>query len=147
MNKVKNLGNKILKEEIINKIQKVSPKLISLLEEAMLNDCTFEEAALYAKISRSGLYNIFKAYPEFKQYLNNLRDYTVILARKTVIDKIRSGDIATAKWYLERKRPKEFSQKVSPQLQFQSKVIHSYLPDVDQNIKDGQSIVTGKIAL
>ena len=73
-------------------------------------DCTMEEIAFYANISKQTLYNWMESDKKFKERLDELRTNPVLKARRTIVDKLDNAE--HAKWYLERKRKTEFSQKI-----------------------------------
>lgn len=110
------------------------------LEEAFSNSYTYEQAALYAKISASTLHQATKDYPEFKAYLESLRELHAMKAKENIGKALSSGNIAVSQWLLERKEPKNYAPKNNLDVEIKSKVIKSYLPPVDEKIEDGQRI-------
>lgn len=91
-----------------------SPMVEEVLEKlryAFMVGSTDEEACQYADISTDNLYNYQKAHPEFKEEKEALKNRQVLKARVKVFSSIDS-DIDTARWFLEKKRRKEFGNKV-----------------------------------
>lgn len=54
-------------------------------------------------------------------------------AKLTVADALREGDVKTAKWYLERKAPDEFSTKAS--IEFENAVVALTLDEKEEALK------------
>lgn len=81
------------------------------LFEGFAIDCTDEEACLYANVSKNDfLRHIATAEGgEFIEHVKNLRNAPVLIARETLVNDL--GNIETAKWHIERKRPEEFNLK------------------------------------
>lgn len=84
-----------------------TPELRKKIEMAASYDCTHNEMALYAGISRETLHQIFKADEQFSDRIKTLRDTPVMLARETVIKAMKKRPKLAFK-YLERKVRKEF---------------------------------------
>ena len=88
----------------------VTPKIIEKLEKAFLIGCTDLEACLYAKISKSTLYNYQNEHPEFVERKEALKENPCLISRKTVVRSLtRNPDIALK--YLERKKRAEFATR------------------------------------
>ena len=87
----------------------VTPEVLRKLEEAFALGCTDLEACVFADISKSTLYDYQLANPEFTNRKEELKEKPVLKARKAVIKVL--DDPEHAKWFLERKLKKEFSQR------------------------------------
>lgn len=87
----------------------VTEEALQKLEYAFSIGCTDIEACLYSDISKSTLYNYQNENPDFLERKEKLKETPVLKARTTVFDDIKQVD--TAKWYLERKKRAEFSQR------------------------------------
>lgn len=83
-----------------------TPEVIQKLEQVFAMDGTVKEACLYAGISPSTYYDWVKDLPELSERFEALREKPVLKARETVINSLKTPD--GARWYLERKRRKEF---------------------------------------
>ena len=94
----------------------VTPEVLSKLEIAFSCGCPVTEACLVAGIARNTYYNFLKARPEYEDRFQALRDKPVLEARKRIAEQIPE-DTKTAQWFLERKRPDEFSPKAMVQHQ------------------------------
>lgn len=68
---------------------------------------TDEEACVYVGISVDQLKYFIELHPEFSAIKAQLKEYPNLKARRTVVDAL--GEADNAKWWLERKRKKEFS--------------------------------------
>lgn len=79
------------------------------LEQAFAIDSTVEEACSYADISRDAFYDYIKKNPKFSDRIADLRQRPILLARQTIVSGLNSPE--HARWYLERKRKKEFSSR------------------------------------
>ena len=90
----------------------MTEKTIQKLEQAFSYGATDSEACIYAEISRASLYDYQRKNPDFLDKKNAWKEKPVLQARKTIIDALKSGDVKTACWYLERKKKDEFSTKV-----------------------------------
>jgi len=90
------------------------PETIEKLEEVFRIGGTDLEACLHADVSSAALYNFQNRYPAFVERKNKLKESLTLRARlnvaKALNDKM-NPDVDISKWYLERKRRDEFSQK------------------------------------
>ena len=89
---------------------KNTPEVRKKLEEAAALDCTIEEMCFYAGIAKPTYYDYLEADPEFSARLTALREQPVLKARTTIVKALEKNP-ATAAWYLERKRKKEFAER------------------------------------
>lgn len=85
------------------------PEAVKKLEEAFAMDCDVSEACLFANISRTTYYEWIKEDKELADRFEELRNEPFLKARKTIIDNLHNEE--TAKWYLERKKKKEFAAR------------------------------------
>ena len=79
------------------------------LRQAYSLDCPDSEAAALAGISGSSLARYLASHPSFSAEKEALKLKPFLSARNTIIKGIVEGDKDTARWYLERKRKREFS--------------------------------------
>lgn len=86
--------------------------VLQKLEQAFTMDMTDLEACLYAGISAGTLYNYQKEKPEFLERKQMLKNSLSLKAKTNVAIKINKGDVQESKWWLERRRKKEFSPRV-----------------------------------
>lgn len=90
---------------------KVTPEVVTKLEQAFSMGCTDEEACLFADISRMSLQRYQEAHPSFRDRKALLKQKLVLKARSVIAEALNRKDENTAKWYLERKAKKEFSTR------------------------------------
>jgi len=86
---------------------KMDPETVKKLEEAFALDCTVEEAAFYAGITKQTLYNWMKSFPDLKERFYELKNHPVILARTTVVAALQKSPMVALE-YLRKKRKDEF---------------------------------------
>ena len=87
----------------------IAGNVVTKLEQAFAIDATISEACSYAGVSRKVFYEYMKRHPEFGDRIADLREKPVLKARMTVVNSLEQPE--HAKWYLERKRKKEFTAK------------------------------------
>jgi hypothetical protein len=87
----------------------MTPETIDKLEYVFALGGTDKEACLDAGISIQALYDYQIRNPEFAERKSLLKEAPVLLARKTIVDKL--GNLDNAQWFLTRKRRKEFADK------------------------------------
>lgn len=103
------------KRERINKkiaegVSKMTPEAINKLEIAFSNDCSIDEACLFAGITPPTYYKWLKKNPKLVKRFELLRN-TLILSARTRVAKGISESYSNAMDYLSRKRKSEFSTK------------------------------------
>ena len=86
---------------------KMTPETIDKLRQAYLIGATNEEAAHYASISPTTIYNYIESYPEFLEQINAWKSEPILKAKQTVVKGL--DDIKNSQWYLERKAKAEFA--------------------------------------
>jgi len=89
----------------------MTPETVAKLEQAFASAFTDEQACIFADISKNTLYDYIKQNPSFSYRKEQLKKRVDIKAKTKVIEAINIGDMATAKWWLERKCKDEFSLK------------------------------------
>lgn len=88
-------------------------EVVGKLERAWACGCPDTEACLFANISRSTLHDtIFTTDPKLKERRDELKDQPAMNARINIVESIEEKDLENSKWYLERKKKKEFSSRV-----------------------------------
>jgi predicted DNA-binding protein YlxM (UPF0122 family) len=97
-------------QPLVEKSQKLTDLVRQQIEEAAAMDCTIEEIALYANVSRQALYNWFNSFPELKERVDTLRNDPFLKARSTIIKALSNPDHAFR--YMERKKKFEFGPNV-----------------------------------
>jgi len=87
----------------------MTPETIAKLEQAFTMDMTDLEACLYTNIAKTQLYDYQNKNPEFKDRKELLKNSLSLKAKAILAKKINDGDAMDAKWWLERRRKREFS--------------------------------------
>ena len=89
---------------------KMTPEVVTKLEQAFSMGCTDEEACLFADISRMSLQRYQEAHPSFRDRKALLKQKLVLKARSVIAEALNRKDENTAKWYLVRKKKDEFGK-------------------------------------
>lgn len=89
---------------------KMTEEVITALRQAYLVGATNEEAAHYAGISPSTIYNHIEKNPEFLEQIAAWKSEPILKAKQTVV-KALANDTKNAQWYLEKKA-KDFKTKI-----------------------------------
>lgn len=97
----------------------VTPEILERLRTAFAIGATDEEAAAFAEIGVSTLYDYQKKNKGFSEEKEALKKKPILMAKMTVVRSL--NEPKDAQWYLERKLKKEFSLR--------SEVEHSGDPD------------------
>lgn len=95
----------------------VTPEVISKLEKAFAMGSSVTEACFYADISRQVYYQYINSHPDLKDRVKRLQSNPVLRARNVIMTALSEGDVAIAKWYLERKRRIEFGPNPAVSIQ------------------------------
>lgn len=90
-----------------------------------------EEKADY--LTAKELQDITIKYPEVGELYSALQLELTMVARLAVAESLKDKDTKTAKWWLERRVPEEFSTKSS--LQFENAVIEVSVKDKEEALK------------
>lgn len=93
---------------------KLTPEVRAKIEEAAALDCSVEEIAYYADISRESFYRWLKEDPEFSDRIDKLRQRPVLKARTEIVKGL-DNDKHFAMTYLTKKRGHEFGDTVKHQ--------------------------------
>jgi hypothetical protein len=108
---------------------KLTDEIVSKLKEAAGWDCTVEEMALHAGISKATYYVWCEKYPELIDEINRLRENPVLTARQTVVKSLTT-DKPMALAYLSRKKRNEFGESVKVDMNTTGAVLVSNDPAV-----------------
>ncbi len=90
-------------------------EVIAKLQYAFSIGSTSTEACNFADISTDSLYRYCRKYPEFRDKIELLQTTPTLMARMTIFKALQMGDVKTARWYMERKCPQEFSIRAADQ--------------------------------
>jgi len=112
---------------------------IAKLIEIFKLDVTIETACAYAKIDKATYFRHYKDDLDFATKIDEARNYARIVAGNLVMDAIiNKKDVASARWFLEKKYPQEFGgQQINVISNNQTKVEFVLADDI---IKKDESI-------
>lgn len=89
----------------------VTDDVLAKLKIAFQVGATDEEACRHAGISKNALISHIERHPEYKEEKEALKESSVLKARVKIFNSI-DKDVNTARWILEKKRRKEFGNKL-----------------------------------
>lgn len=89
----------------------ISERLRGRLVKAYKQGMNHKEAAIHCGIKHSNLLEYLSYDEEFRMRADGLREHLAIKAKMNVASAIEGGKMKSSQWYLERKRPEEFSTK------------------------------------
>lgn len=90
---------------------KLGPKVVTKLVAAFHKGYNDDEACFYAVISRNSYYRWYREDADFRYKIDQAKLQPNLHAKELVIDAIEGGDIASARWWLERKAKSEFGTR------------------------------------
>lgn len=97
---------------IVKKPNKMTEKVVEMLQRAFMDGSTVDEAVAVAKIDKQTYYNWRESFPEFSTKMDDARNYVDEVARMVVAKDItKNKNTETAKWWLERRKKSEFSTR------------------------------------
>lgn len=88
--------------------------VLNKLEEVFAIGGSDEEACFYADISKQTLYDYQKNNPEFIDRKEALKERPILKARQVIVKSLDNPE--HSKWYLERKKKKEFSPRIEQEV-------------------------------
>lgn len=86
----------------------MTSETIGKLEYAFAQGANDRQACFYANINPDTLYEYQKKNPEFSERKQLLKQSKMFRALEVINSALDNGDVAIARWYLERKCPEEF---------------------------------------
>lgn len=93
---------------------KITPDTVRKLEECFKCDASVAEACAYAGIGRTTYYEECKRNPEFRNNMERVQMYPLIVAKQTLFKGICSGDQKAAPLalrYLELRQPERYTPR------------------------------------
>jgi predicted DNA-binding protein YlxM (UPF0122 family) len=115
----------------------MTQKVFRLLNEAFMDNASIVEAAIYAGISKTTLYDYIKANPDYSERIKALGKLTGLNAKRNIRKEIESGKIPVSQWWLERK-DSEFKPKQDLKLDASSSLLDAIMKKrAGDNKKDG----------
>ena len=90
--------------------QVIDDAVLQKLNQAFSLGCSDEEAASFAEIAVSTIYNYQKKNPDFLEWKQQLKEKPILKARNTVVKSLDDPKIALE--YLKAKKKDEFGQRM-----------------------------------
>lgn len=85
---------------------------LSKLKAILQRGISVKKACIYAQIGEKTFYRHYNNDSEFRQIVDDCRNYVTIIASEVITEDItKNKNVSTAKWWLERKDSDEFSLK------------------------------------
>lgn len=108
------VDKKVVERECNGELEAVdiSAQAISKLEVAYKVGADDTEARLFAGLSESRFELVLQKYTLLPRYIESWKAHMELKARGVLSKALDAGDIATAKWFLERKKRGEFGNKL-----------------------------------
>lgn len=112
----------------------------SAIVDAWQNGLSDREAAFRAsknggkRYTEADIKGLVAKYPELAELREQMQSDILAKAKLNIYEKIKEGDIATSKWYLERKAAEEFSTKAA--VKFEGDVIELSIEDKEKKAKE-----------
>lgn len=82
--------------------------VVSLLVSSFHNGLTVREACWQSGISHEAYYGRLRIDEQFADTMAKAQSTILVTAKKLIVKEIREGNVAAAKWWLERKARDEF---------------------------------------
>lgn len=108
---------------------KLTPELVSKLEECAQLRATVSESCFYAGISRDSYYKWMKKYPELSDRLEELREKPFLKARQTIVNGL--ADTAVAFKFLEKEKPEDYAERLK--IETDEGGVNASTPDEDRD--------------
>lgn len=89
----------------------ISERLRAKLAKAYRRGLNHREAAVHCGIKHSDLMEYLSHDESFRMRAEGLQEHLAIQAKMNVAKSIEEGKMKPTQWYLERRRPEEFSSK------------------------------------
>lgn len=124
---------------------KYTDATVEKLVEAFSKSYSVLEACQYARINRDTFYKWLKEIPEFQDIIDEAKARPIKQAKGVIDTALKSGDVNTAKWYVERRDP-DFKPKAEIDnnlgIQETRKKIGEFLDDDDSADDVGEQPAT-----
>jgi len=90
---------------------KLDLDIVRKLVAAFNNDYNVREACVYSGIGKTTYYDWLEKNKEFADTISASQRKISMKCKLIIADRINNGDVRAAMWWLEHKRPEEFSLK------------------------------------
>lgn len=121
------------------KPKNVTAEAWNVVVDAWRNGLSDREAAIRAsktadvRIKESDIKRWVKENPDIGELRDHLQNELLSASKLVIAEAIASGDVRTAKWYLERKAASEFSTKAA--IAFENDAVSLSLEDKEKEMK------------
>ena len=119
-------------KKIGESVSKMTPEVINKLKEAFAIDPTIKDACAYAEIGETTYYRWMEENPVLREELERMRSRLPLKSHQNIASHIHQGDVGLSKWYLERRRPELFAEKLK---------IEQTTPDDEAMDKEDEAIL------
>lgn len=89
----------------------ITQDVVRILEDCLKNGFTVKKSCEIAKIGRTAYYDKVNSDKEFADKMDSAQDFATEKARQNIVMAIQENDVATSKWWLERKAKDEFGTR------------------------------------
>lgn len=120
----------------------MTEETIRKLEAAFAYGASDEDACFYAGIGKTALYDYCQEHPEFAERKEGLKTRPVMKALETVVGSL--GDPEHAKWYLSRKRKKDFSERIETDMTTLDQPISAIGVDIKEIAAEAAKLLKAK---
>lgn len=120
------MGNsKKITKHVGGRPTKLTNEVVEKLESILKIGGTVEESCSYAGINKTSYYSWLKADESFSTKMEAAQHFSDVAAKNVVVDQIvKHKDVATSKWWLEKR---EFKQ--GPQVAVAGKNVQVFMPE------------------
>lgn len=115
----------------------INEVVLSKLRAVLQKGLSIKKACQFAGIGEKTFYRHYNNDSEFRQLVEDCRNYVTLFAGEVVADDIViNKNVSTAKWWLERKEPNEFNNQAAiTQINTQNNQNSTYISIPDANLK------------
>lgn len=116
----------------------ITPEVVLKLIAVFQRGLSVTTALSYAKISKTAFYERYRNDQEFRDKIDDAKDFGKHIAGSIIIDTLTKSNnevlkAKTAQWYLERKEPSEYGRK--PEVEVNNNTTNQYLFVSDEEFK------------
>lgn len=102
--------DKAYRYRYVGRTSKMTPEVVSKLEQAAAVRATISESCFYAGISRETYYQWIKQNPELSDRLDDLRQQPFLKARQTIVSRLDDPNIAFR--FMEKEKPEDYAERI-----------------------------------
>lgn len=123
----------------------INENTLAKLKEGFAKGFSIANACIWADISQDAYYEYARKNPDFSQQCKALQQKPLIQSILVINTALDGGDVATAKWYAERKAKDEFSLKTETEHsgEVKSKVVYIEKEEKEGYEKQIDDVING----